>query len=85
MNRDNSLLVDCERVEIREDRAIYTRGNFWAEPSIKQAAAYMREVYERPEVARACALRAQREIKSLLSLDAAGGRMRARLEQVVAG
>jgi hypothetical protein len=43
MNRNNSLLV-----EIREDGPIYTRGNFWAEPSVKQAAAYMREVFDHP-------------------------------------
>ena len=85
MNRDNSLLVDYERVEIEEDRPIYTRGNFWAEPSIEQASGYMREVYDHQEEARARAQRSQEEIQSLLSLDAAGKRIRARPEQVVAG
>jgi len=85
MNRTNSLLVDYELVEIKEDRAIYTRGNVWAEPSIPHAAACMREVYENPEPARARARRSQPEIQSLLSLDAAGKRMRGRLEQIVAG
>jgi hypothetical protein len=84
MNRNNSLLVDYELVEIREDRPIYTRGNFWAEPSIEQAAAFMREIYEHPEEARTRALRGQEEIQSLLSLESAGQRMRARLEQIVA-
>lgn len=84
MNRNNSLLVDYELVEIKEDRPIYTRGNFWAEPSIKQAAAYMRDVYEYRDEALARALRGQAETRSLLSLEAAGQRMRARLEQIVA-
>ena len=84
MNRNNSLLVDYELVEIKEDRPIYTRGNFWAEPSVEQAASFMREVYEHPEEARARAVRGQAETKSLLSLEAAGQRMRARLEQIVA-
>jgi glycosyltransferase involved in cell wall biosynthesis len=84
MNRNNSLLVDYELVEIKEDRPIYTRGNFWAEPSIKQAAAYMRDVYEHRDEACARALRGQAETQSLLSLEAAGQRMRARLEQIVA-
>jgi hypothetical protein len=70
---------DNERVEIKEDRPIYTHGNVWAEPSIEQAAAYMREVYECPEEARALALRSQPGIKSLLSLEAAGERMPTRL------
>jgi glycosyltransferase involved in cell wall biosynthesis len=82
MNRDNSFLVDYERVEIKEDRPIYTRGNFWAEPSIEQAAGYMREVYEHREEARARARRNQVETQSLLSLEAAGKRMRARLDQI---
>ena len=84
MNQHNSLLVDYELVEIKEDRPIYTRGNFWAEPSIKQAAAYMREVYERPDEARARALRGQKETQSLLSLEEAGKRMRARLDRIAA-
>jgi hypothetical protein len=82
MNRNNSLLVDYELVEIKEDRPIYTRGNFWAEPSIKQASAYMRDVYKHPDKARIRALRGQAELRSLLSLEAAGNRMRARLDQI---
>jgi glycosyltransferase involved in cell wall biosynthesis len=85
MNRENSLLVDYELAEIIEDRSIYTRGNFWAEPSVEQAAAFMRDVYENPDAARARAERAQPDIQRLLSLDSAGQRMRVRLEQIAAG
>ena len=84
MNRENSLLVHYEMVEIDEDRPIYTKGNFWAEPSIEHAAMHMRAVYDRPEEGRARALRAQPEIQRLLSLEAAGKRMRARLQEIVA-
>jgi glycosyltransferase involved in cell wall biosynthesis len=82
MSRENTLLVDYEMVEIKEDRPIYTRGNFWAEPSIEQAAAYMRQVFENPDAARARALRVQPQIQRLLSLEAAGARMRKRLEEI---
>ena len=44
----------------------------------------MREVYEHPDEARARARRAQPGIQSLLSLEAAGQRMRSRLEQIAA-
>jgi glycosyltransferase involved in cell wall biosynthesis len=84
MNRENSLLVDYEMVEITEDRPIYTRGNFWAEPSVDQAAAYMRNVYELSDDARARAERAQPDIQRLLSLESAGERMRRRLEEIAA-
>lgn len=84
MNRENSLLVDYKIVEIAEDRAIYTRGNFWAEPSIEHAAACMRQVYEHRDEANERALRARPEIGRLLSIAAAGRRMRDRLEQIAA-
>jgi glycosyltransferase involved in cell wall biosynthesis len=82
MGPENSLLVDYERVEIKEDRPIYPRGEFWAEPSVQHAAAYMREVFEHPEEARARAERAQAGIERLLCLEAAGKRMRERLEHI---
>ena len=85
MNHENSLLVDYELAEITEDRPIYARGNVWAEPSVDQAGAYMRQVYDHPEEARARAKRAQPEIQRLLSLDVAGQRMRVRLDQIAAG
>lgn len=84
MNHDNSYLVDYERTEILEDRPIYTRGNFWAEPSVEQAARYMREIYDQPDKAHDRAARAEPVIAELLSLDAAGRRMRERLDQVAA-
>ena len=82
MNGDNSLLVDYEMAEITEDRLIYTRGNRWAEPSIEHAASLMRDVFENPVQARARATRAQPNVQRLLSLEAAGDRMRRRLEQI---
>ena len=82
MSSDNSLLVGYELSEIKEDRPIYTRGNFWAEPSNEQAAAYLRQVYADLDDARARAQRVRPEIQRLLSLESAGQRMRARLEQI---
>jgi glycosyltransferase involved in cell wall biosynthesis len=84
MNHDNSILVDYKIVEVADDRPLYTKGNFWAEPSIEHAAVSMRDVYEHPEEARARAVRAQGQVGSLLSLQNAGARMRARLEQIAA-
>lgn len=84
MTRENSYLVDYEMVEITEDRPIYTRGNIWAEPSIPHASALMRQVYDRPAEARARARCVRPEIQQLLSLEAAGRRMRSRLEQILA-
>jgi glycosyltransferase involved in cell wall biosynthesis len=82
MNHDNSILIDYKIVDITDERPIYAKGNFWAEPSIEHAAASMRRVYENREEARGRAIRAQPAVKSQLSLHSAGERMRARLEQI---
>jgi hypothetical protein len=84
MDRDNSILVDYKIVDIAEDRPLYTKGNFWAEPSIEHAAASMRHVYEHRDEAKARALRAQPAIQQTLSLEAAGRRMVDRLKQIPA-
>lgn len=84
MNRENSMLVDYQLVQIEEDRPIYTRGNFWAEPSIDHAAFYLRYVYEnRVEVA-ARAAQVQPALREKLSLQSAGRRMADRLSQIAA-
>lgn len=83
MTHDNSILVDYKIVEIAEDRSLYTKGNFWAEPSIEHAAASMRHIFENRDEARARALRVQPAIQRTLSLEAAGQRMVDRLQQIV--
>lgn len=84
MNCENSLLVDYEIVGIAEDRPLYTKGNFWADPSIEHAAACMRQVYEQREEARERAVRVQPDIQRQLSIKTAGQRMRERLTQIQA-
>lgn len=83
MNRENSLLVDYEIVEIEEDRPVYSKGNLWAEPSVEHAAQQMRHVFDHRDEALTKARAVQPEIACLLSLEAAGRRMRTRLEQVM--
>ena len=48
MNRENSLLVDFELVEIPESGSIYKKGFHWAQPSEAHAAELMRSVFENP-------------------------------------
>jgi glycosyltransferase involved in cell wall biosynthesis len=82
MTPENSMLVDYSIVEIAEDRPLYTKGNFWAEPSVEHAAAYMRHVSEHRDEVAARAKIVQPQIQAALSLEAAGHRMRARLQQI---
>jgi glycosyltransferase involved in cell wall biosynthesis len=84
MNAGNSLLVDYKLVEIAKSGPIYPKGYVWAEPSIDHAASYMRRVYDNREWGRAMAARAQVEMQSALSLEAAGQRMLKRLSEIAA-
>jgi glycosyltransferase involved in cell wall biosynthesis len=84
MNRANSLLVDFELTTIEESGAIYKAGNRWAAPSIAHAAKLMRRVYENREEAKVIGARAKADAERLLSPQAAGERMKARLQQVLA-
>ncbi len=79
MTPDKSLLVEHERVPITQDLPVYPRGSVWAEPSLEQAAGWMRWVYEHPDEARALGARAKLQTGLILSPEAAGERMRKRL------
>ncbi|MEZ0387273.1 MAG: glycosyltransferase family 4 protein [Verrucomicrobium sp.] len=82
MNPTNSLLVDCEIVPITNDLQFYPKGNHWAEPSIDDAAAKMRWVFEHQKEASAMAKRGHHDAVETFSLSRASGRMIQRLEQI---
>ncbi len=84
MNAQNSLLVDYELVPIAEDGGIYRQGYRWAEPSEDHAARLMRWVFQNRAAARAIGERAAEEMRVLLAPAAAGERMRARIEELLA-
>jgi len=83
MNSENSMLVDYRRVEITEDHGAYTKGNFGADPSVDQAASYMRQVFENRAAAAALGARAQTEMLKTLSLQGAGQRMLERIREIM--
>jgi glycosyltransferase involved in cell wall biosynthesis len=82
MTQQNSLLVDYEIVEITDSGPIYRKGNRWAEPSEKHAAALMREVFDERDKALDRARFGQTEVERRLSIQAAGERMVARLQEI---
>jgi glycosyltransferase involved in cell wall biosynthesis len=83
MAPDNSLLVDYRLVPIGSDVPIYYYpGGTWAEPSTEQAARHMRFVYENPAAARLLAEKGRAAATRVLSVAAAGQRLRERLEAI---
>ena len=84
MTRQNSYLVDAERTTIDVDDPPYRRGFVWAEPSVPHAALLMRRVVDHRSESRAIGARASAELRETLSWEAAGKRMRTRLEAIFA-
>ena len=82
MTPENSLLVDYVKTPITRDLPIYRKGSLWAEPSIDHAAHRLRWAYTHPEEGKLLGLKAQRHMRQLLSLEAAGRRMADRIDQI---
>lgn len=82
MNDGNSLLVPFELVKVGKSIPPYTADLEWAEPSLEDAAKYMRRVFDDQAWSREIGARAKASAQSQLSLDAAGLRMKARLEEI---
>ncbi|HEV3455172.1 MAG TPA: glycosyltransferase, partial [Thermoanaerobaculia bacterium] len=70
MDRRNSFLVDCREAAVAVADGPYQRGSMWAEPDVEHAAALMRLVYDRPDLARAVGARARADVRRTLSPDA---------------
>lgn len=82
MSPANSYLVDYRKVVLDEDIDPYPKGAVWAEPSVDHAAEMMRRVYLNRDEAHQKGLRAKADMIANFSLEAAGQRMRARLDEI---
>lgn len=82
MNNKNSFLVDYKLIEIDRDHGPYKRGNVWADPDAGHAAQLMRLVYENRDLARSTGEIASHYIKTTLSPEVTGGKIRKRLERI---
>jgi glycosyltransferase involved in cell wall biosynthesis len=80
MNVGNSFPVKYDIVTLTEDYGPYFKGNYWADPHIDHAASLMQYVFENPQEAQQVGARAAQEIKSLLSPQLLGTKIKNRLE-----
>ncbi len=85
MTPANSLLVDYRRATLDREHGPYPAGAAWAEPSVGHAAERMRWVAANREEAAALGAKGRDEVAALLSQEAAGRRMLARVEEIRAG
>ncbi len=82
MHAGNGLLVRYELVPLDQDYGPYPKGSLWADPDVDHASQLMRFVYEHRDRAAEIGQQARRDIWSLLSPDAVGGRIAQRLRIV---
>ena len=78
----NSLPVRYRLVEIEKDEGPYRRGSFWAEPDIDHAAELMRWAFDHKEATARLGAQAKEHITQVLSPEAIGKLVRARLEVI---
>jgi glycosyltransferase involved in cell wall biosynthesis len=83
MTSQNSYPVRYKMKEIERDYPPYRKGWHWAEPDINHAAELMLEVYHNRHAAAEVGKSAREDIVRLLSPEAVGERMKARLREVV--
>jgi hypothetical protein len=82
MNVGNSFPVRSELIQLEENIGSYAMGEFWAEPSVEDAAEFMRFVYCNPDEARARGQVARQEIETMYSEQAIGVLLRQRLDTI---
>ena len=83
MDGESACLVDCRLIPIEEDVGPYQKGQRWADPDLKQAAGYMRRLYEEPEYRRRLSENGKRRAETLLGREQAAEKIRARLREIV--
>ncbi|MDM0028703.1 glycosyltransferase family 4 protein [Variovorax saccharolyticus] len=84
MDESNSLLVRHELVKLGKPIPPYDPNLEWAQPSEEHAAQLMRRVYEDQNWAREVGARGKASAEANLSLQAAGRRIAARLDEIKA-
>jgi glycosyltransferase involved in cell wall biosynthesis len=84
MTDENSYLVDYAIRRVGPECEIYPADGEWADPDLDHAAELMRRVHEQPGEATGKAARAAADVARDLSPEVTGGRMRRRLEELLA-
>jgi len=81
-NVGNALIVDYELVELDRDYGPYAKGEVWADPSIDDAAAKMRTVFENADLRERLVRRAREDCIRLLSPEVIGRTVQERLARI---
>ncbi|MDY7007075.1 MAG: glycosyltransferase, partial [Cyanobacteriota bacterium] len=82
MNVGNSFLVEYEKVAIADHYGPYKQGDIWANPNIEHCANLMKYMFNNSDQVKKIGLKAAEDIKSLLSPETMGKKIKTRLEYI---
>lgn len=82
MTEETSCMVDAKLVTLDKDIGSFKKGNRWAEPDVKQAAEYMRRLFEEPEFYCMCSEKARNYIEQHLSIEGVVQSINARIKDI---
>ena len=82
MTTENSLLIDCDVMPIKEDHGPYFKGTVWADPDIDHAATLMKRITQSPDLASELGRRAAADIAVQLAPDTIGQQIARRLQDL---
>lgn len=82
MNEDVACMVDYELIEIEKQIGPYAPGNYWADANIKQAAKYMRKLFDDSQYYEEVKCKAKNYIDEKLNLDNIANLIEERIKQI---
>lgn len=80
MDETVACMVNAELVELGQDYPPFKKGSRWAEPDIRQAAKYIRQLYQEPELRKELAARARGRVQQQLSVEKISKIVKERME-----
>lgn len=82
MTKETACMVDYQLIDLKEDLGLFKKGNHWADPSVEQAASYMRHLYKNPEYCIELSKRAQDYVNTQLSMKRAVDAINSRIHYI---
>ena len=82
MDNNVACMVDCGFTKLEKDCPPYKKGAVWADPDIRMAARYMRELYKDKNFYEKIRRSAKLYINEKLSMEQAVGRLRKRIGEI---
>ena len=85
MSPDAACMVSCKMVRLEKDILPYKKGNYWADPDIKEAAGYMKRLSSDPKYHAKIAEEGCRYVRDRLEMDNVKKLMAERLQDIKNG